>query len=293
MNTTDPENAIGDTEVEITDLDAPKTGTIPGSYTRRGQVPSLLERIWMNLAVIAGIALLVILVLGNVLHTSESAQEAKATISATHPRFLSVADGIAYASSPDGTVMALRASDGFLLWRHEGQTAVEVSTTVVDGVVFLALQTFENDVRAVKVDALRTSDGSLLWSRTLPSASSPLAQLTIVNGIVYAMSAVEGLDALRASDGSLLWHYTPRSPFVLTLSVADGVVYAGTQDGHMDALRASDGFPLWQYTSLIPPSSVPPVVADGLILITLQDGSMTALRASNGALLWHRTMNRE
>ena len=213
MNTPDSENARGDTEVEITDLDAPKTGTIPGSYTRRGQVPSLRERIWMSLAVIAGIALLVILVLGPVPHTSVPAQVARATIPAAHPWFLSVADGIAYASSPDGTVMALRARDGLLLWRHEGKTAVEESTTVADGVVFLALLTFENDVRAVRVEALRASDGSLLWFRTLPSDSSPLVQLSIVNGIVYARSAVVGLDALRASDGSLLWHYTPGTPF--------------------------------------------------------------------------------
>jgi hypothetical protein len=49
LNTPDLEQANGETEVNITDLDAPQTGNIPGSETRRGQVPVLRARLWMRI----------------------------------------------------------------------------------------------------------------------------------------------------------------------------------------------------------------------------------------------------
>ena len=287
LNTPDPEQANGETEVTITDLDAPQTGHVPGSATRRGHVPVLPARLWMRIALLGGTVLLVLLILAQVPHPYEPAAMGGGTLPAAPYLSLSSADGIAYASSPDGMVWAMRVRDGFLLWHHAGRGAVEALTTIADGVLFLALRAFENGASAMIVEALRASDGFLLWSRTLPSDAPPPVQLTLVNKIIYIRAEVEQIDAFRASDASMLWHAASGTPFVSIPSVADGVVFASTQDGHLDALRATDGFPLWQSSSLIPPSSVPPVAVNGIVLITLQDGSMEAFRARNGALLWH------
>ena len=124
LNTSDPENAAGgDTGVEITDLDSPPgVGKVPGG-TGRSLRLSPRGRAWMSIAVVAGIALLVNVVLGSLPRTAEPTKVAQVTVpplQAGHALFLSVVDGIAYASSPDGTVTALRAREGFLLWRHEG-----------------------------------------------------------------------------------------------------------------------------------------------------------------------------
>src|SRR5216683_458620 len=291
LNTPDPENAAGDeTEVEITDLDSPTgTGNLPGRSTRRRLAPSPRERVWMSIAVIEGIVLLVVVVLVSLPRTPEPATVARVTVlpqSAVHPFSLSVDDGIAYASSPDGTVTALRVSDGFRLWRYEGGKVGETSTTVADGAVFLCTLTFDNDTLTVRVDALGASDGSPLWSHTLPVNAPAPIQLAVVAGILYVSSGTDSIDTFGARDGSLLWHYTSHRSLASMPSVVDGVVYVSTEDGHVFALRASDAFPLWQSTSLFPSSSASPTVADGIVYLNLQDGGLEALRASNGALLW-------
>src|SRR5260370_12138752 len=134
LNSPDPENVTGDeTEVEITALDSPtRTGNLPGRSTRCRLDPSLRDRVWMSIAVIEGIVLLVVVVLASLPHTPEPATIARMTVlpqSAVHPFSLSVDDGIAYASSPDGTVTALRVSDGFPLCRYEGRNDAETAPT--------------------------------------------------------------------------------------------------------------------------------------------------------------------
>lgn len=287
LNSPDPEQANGETEVNITDLDAPPMGNVPGSETWRGHGPMQHARLWMRIALLGGALLLVLLILLQVRHPFQPAARGGATLPAVHALPLSSFDGIAYASAPDGRVWAIRVRDGFLLWHHAGRGAVEALTTVADGVLFLALRAFENSATVMIVEALRANDGILLWSRTLPSDAPPPVSFTVVNKIIYLRAEVEQIEALRAGDGSVLWHATSRTPFVSTPSVADGVVFASTQDGHLDALRATDGFPLWQSAALIPPSSLPPVAVNGIVLVTLEDGSMQAFRTRTGALLWH------
>ena len=226
MNTPDSENATGgDTEVEITDLDAPKTSKVPGRYTRRRREPSPRERAWMSIAVIEGIVLLAVVVLVSLPHApTRVARVTAPTLPANHPLSLSVVDGIAYASSPDGTVTALRVSDGSLLWHHAGSDTGEASTSVADGMVYIASLTFENAAFTVTIDALRAVDGSPLWSRTLPADTPTPIQLTVVSRVVYVSSGANSFDALRASDGSLLWHNSSRTPLSSMTSVVDGVV---------------------------------------------------------------------
>ena len=285
LNTSNPENTKeGETEVDVTDLVSPhKTGKIPGRFTSWNLVPSFRTRTWMTIAIIAGIVLLVVAVLGSLLHMPKA-------VPITHisyPVTLSVVDGICYTYSTNGVVTALRVSDGLLLWRHAAGRAGEESITVVDGIIYLApVLPYDSKATTVTVDALRASDGSRLWSHTLPKDLATSLEFTAANGVVYVMSEANTIDALRASDGSLLWHYTSGMPFVSLPSVANGVVYAGTQDGHLYALRASDGFVLWKYTSLVSPAPLPSVVANGMVYLNLQDGSMNVLRADNGVLLW-------
>ena len=282
----DPEHAAGgETEVEITDLDS---GKVSGRSTRRR--PSFRARAWMSLAVIAGLALLVAAVLVGVSHLPKAGRMTAPPVHINYSVSLSVVDGICYATAPNGVVTALRVNDGSLLWRHAGGKAGEESVTVVGGVIYLTpLLPPDSTATTVTVEALRASDGSPLCSRTLPTDAPASFQLTVVNRVVYVLSAVERIDALRASDGSLLWHYTSRTPFVSLPSVADGMVYVGTQDGHLSALRASNGFPLWTYTSLTPPQPLPPVVADGMVFLNQQGGGMDVLHADTGVLLWRYT----
>ena len=284
LNIPDPEHAAGgELEVEITDLDSGKGA---GRSTRGNGLPWFRARAWMSIGMIGGIALLVVVVLVSALHVPKATRVIP-PVQISYPVSLSVVDGVCYATAANGVVTALRVSDGALLWRHVGGKTSEESATVVDGVVYLVpLLPSDSAATTVTVDALRASNGSPLWSRTLPRDSPAFIQLTVVNSVVYVSSEADTIDALRASDGSLLWSYTSRMPAAST--VADGVVYLSTQDGHLYALRASDGFLLWTYASLTPQSFFP-VVADSMVYLNLQGGGMDVLRAGTGVLLWRYT----
>jgi outer membrane protein assembly factor BamB len=291
LQTPDPEFAAEDeNEVEFTDLDSPTgTGKPPKRFASRWKVRLFRTRTWMNIAIIAGIVLLAFTVLVNGLHVPKSARVTVQPVQINYPVSLSVVNGICYAFAPDGVVTAFRLRDGALIWRHVGKTQGEESEAVVDGVIYLAPDLFiGSHATTVTVDALRARDGSQLWSRTFPTDSPGTFQLTVVNKVVYVMSAAERIDALRATDGSLLWHYSAHSSFVSLPAVANGMVYAGTIDGHLYALRASDGFPLWTYTAS-PAQPLFPVVVDGQAYLTLQGGGMDVLRADTGVLLWQYT----
>jgi outer membrane protein assembly factor BamB len=292
LYTPEPEHGTeSEAEVEISDLDSiPESGNIFGKSKGRSKAPSLRKRTWMSIAVIAGIAVLVLAVLASVLYLPKAAKVLQTPLPINYPVSLSTTDGICYATSTNGVVTAFRVNDGVLLWRHaSGKTGIR-SASVVDGVIYLIpLLPPDSNATTFTIEALSASKGSLLWSRTLPTDSPSSLQFTVVNGVAYVRSGAATIDALNASDGSLLWHYTSPTVFVSLPSIANGVIYVGTQDGHFLALRDSDGFLLWTYLSLNPLQPVPSVMADGMVYLSLQSGSMDVLRATTGVLLWRYT----
>lgn len=157
-----------------------------------------------------------------------------------------------------------------------------VYITIANGIAYAGAST--------AVDALRTSNGSLLWRSTIDGAVGD--QPVVADGVVYVISSTDitaSLYALRESDGSQLWHYTSNGPEMSTPVVDNGVVYLGTQEDKVLALRASSGTLLWQYSDngvgLLSPDLV-----DGVVYVTANDekpGNIYALRASDGRLLWH------
>jgi len=199
---------------------------------------------------------------------------------------LSVADGIAYATSKDGTVTAVRVNNGSLLWRHRLKEAVEESATVTNGVVYIASVTAAKNSLFLTLNTLHTSNGSLLWSHTFSIDAPTLLQLTVIDQEIFISTNVESL-AVRVRDGSLLWHDIIPTELVEAPTVFNGVVYVCTQDGSVNALRASDGSTLWQYKAKLSFGSSLPVVVDGMVYMFLEDGSIDAVRTSNGSLLWH------
>jgi outer membrane protein assembly factor BamB len=95
------------------------------------------------------------------------------------------------------------------------------------------------------IEALRASDGSLLWQYTSPSPPlsgiSPLVMLGS-DGMVYVITEDEALYVLRSSDGSVFWHTKAGE---IILGIAAGVAYVSTPGGGLDTLRARNGSWLW------------------------------------------------
>lgn len=195
MGTPEDEQTRNDSDVEMTDLDPPGTARkMLGIRIIEGQRLSFQAR-WflLLLTIMGGVAFLF-------LWPPKTPQVAKEThpvgtpvvhLPTFAPRSLSLLDGVIYITAADGSVHALRTSDGSLLWRHPGLVdAYPVASA--NGVVFLLEQ------QSGTVDALRISDGTLLWQRR------GLGGPDVENGLVF-VSEETTVKALRASDGTVVW----------------------------------------------------------------------------------------
>jgi outer membrane protein assembly factor BamB len=151
------------------------------------------------------------------------------------------------------------------------------------------------------VDAVRISDGAVLWHYTMSkeNGSNWANWLSIENGTVYVGTYVDEdnsyIYALRSSDGSLLWRqamyrglsanaYVSKGVIYIASFINDGSINAGS--GAVYAMRASDDSQLW-YHPMYWVVYNPPLLVGATIYVSTAGGEVYAFQASNGSLLWH------
>ena len=188
-----------------------------------------------------------------------------------------IIDGVVYIGSTYGTVYALNATDGSVIWNSPLGGAIHSSPAVADGLVFVGSD--DN-----KVYALYASNGTLRWSyETLGSVyPSP----TVANGLVFVGSQDNKVYALDefAEPGNYthgdthieVWRFETEADVVSSPAVAGGLVLIGSDDKKVYALYASNGTLRWSYETLgsVYPS---PTVANGLVFVGSQDNKVYAL----------------
>lgn len=194
-------------------------------------------------------------------------------------------EGTVYADASNGAILALRGVDGRRLWSYQAQSPVSGTPAVQNGLLYALLQDGS-------VIALQASSGTLLW-RTRISALAHLPGYTpLLEGSRIFLSALEPwgnvVYALRATDGRILWSHDMGSDNPLHTPVLFGsIFYLSQNDGSLDAWRASDGAHLWHYAPSF--SSIDWIISDetgGTLYIKAFDNSIAVLRSSDGKLLW-------
>ncbi len=209
-----------------------------------------------------------------------------------------VANGMVYvfAGGGIGSISALRASDGRLMWNYATNGPSGASLTVANGILYAGM---DGDIRG-GVYAFQASTGKLVWKSQ--DTGGTMAAPLVVHGIAYVASTNRSVYALNATTGALLWRYTTDYAMMAAPVVSNGVVYVGTGANSVYALRASNGSLVWhqRIDKLLYPLPNDPnglngvfvgVVDYGTVYAGSEDGYMAALRASDGALLWHRQMD--
>jgi prepilin-type processing-associated H-X9-DG protein len=193
---------------------------------------------------------------------------------------LAASSDTVYASA-GSHVYALRKSDGSLRW----------TSPIVPGGAFPPILVGVNAIYLSSPDALYAlslQDGHVLWSRKSQSchAGCVAVFMAVSDGIAYAY--MDGLYALRASDGHVIWHdpefqFTTRS-FVVT----DGTVYVPDErKGAVYALRASDGQQLHTFT-FQKDQPIEMIGALGVIYIDSGGRDVYAIHTGDNATLWHK-----
>jgi outer membrane protein assembly factor BamB len=218
-----------------------------------------------------------------------------------------VVDGVLYADSTDGKLVAIDSSSGKTLWSKSSRThgwfgwgdkkrkdAQYAGGPAVSGDL-LAVGTLDGHVYAVNA-----KDGSPRWD--VEVSSEVLASPVIVGDMVVVRTGDGRVYALDAASGQRRWVYDQGSVPLLSLRgngsllAANGVLFFGSDDGKLVALRQDNGTKLWEQ-KLASGEGRTEIDrlndADGAILLdgstlygTAYHGNLAAVDGPSGRPLW-------
>lgn len=288
MNDTQQQDNWDDEQVEIVDL--PGQAGDPAAYQKpimrlqqRASAPILLWAIRIGIVMMVCLLIYVILLQTPLLSLSRNnATQPSAKPAQTSITGISAENGYAFVNSSDGSIAAYHADTGQLAWRVHLGTAV--TYTVVSS---QAIYCFLTNGNYGLVEALRASDGKLLW--TDKDTFTGQVWMMAKDGNVYLNSELGIVYAVRGSDGQALWHFDAGMPMPFNgfLTEDNGLVSVQTSASTIFVLRASDGTVIYHYQSLLSlQNTVLPIVQNGIIYIVSTSGFVQARSSSNGGLLW-------
>ncbi len=168
-----------------------------------------------------------------------------------------VVNGVLYADSTDGKLVAIDATSGKTLWSKSSRThgwfgwgdkkrkdALYAGGPAVTGDL-LAVGTLDGHVYGVNA-----KDGSPRWEAELNA--EVLTSPVIVGDLVVVRTGDGRVYALDGTTGQRRWVYDQGSVPLLSLRgngpllVANGVLFFGSDDGKLIALRLDNGSKLWE-----------------------------------------------
>jgi outer membrane protein assembly factor BamB len=201
--------------------------------------------------------------------------------------------GVLFASTLEpGEVLALRASDGKLLWRHPLEGRTETSPLVHNGKVLVGCECGD-------VLALDPKNGKTLWS--VPTAGAVKGGVAVDKDVAFIGNYAGQLYAIRVSDGHVEWEASSQGlsfgrtgRFYSTPAVAFGRVYAGNVDGRVYSFDEDSGALAWSHSTggyvyagpaVADPPGAPPTVYIGSV-----DHNFYALDAATGEVRWQKNV---
>lgn len=233
------------------------------------------------------------------LRTTDGTQLWRYSTTSATPVFGGVVNGIVYSIEVVGDVMqgdqhvvAIRASDGRVLWRlHIESTDGQTHGTPLEGNGIVYIGTDSGAIYA-----LRIATGTIVWHvvASIQGDNKPPAigamPIEVADEVVY-VNTPQGILARRASDGALLWQkksaFLP-FPFLQAPIVNNGRVYVASSSGTIYALRTQDGSQIWQFSNT--PLTDPFIIENGLIYINVPN-KIYALREQDGQVVWQQSLD--
>ncbi len=206
------------------------------------------------------------------------------------------ADGVLYAATAFGEVVAIGAEDGSIIWRRSVGGVFRAAPAVAGRRVFVV----STDNRLIALDA---GDGELLWTHEgiVEPAGLLGAAVPAVSGelVVAAYSSGE-VFALRVENGRVAWSdslilqgrfgaRTSLSDVDASPVIDDGVVFAVSRGGSLAAIDLRSGLRLWDHE--IPSAETPWIAGDHLYVVTV-DAELVCVRRADGRIRWVTALER-
>ena len=195
-----------------------------------------------------------------------------------------------YFGAQDGTVYAINAPSGTVLWTYHADGSVKGGVSYANGILYFA----DYDGRAY---AVRARDGHQIWA-----ASTSGADLGFGSGNFYSTPAVafgrvyigntDGrVYSFAASTGQLAWAtatgaYVYSSPAVANVSGLGPTVYIGSYDGNLYAFNAQSGTVRWTHNAGGRISGSPTIGGDVVYYSNLAAKTTTGLNVRTGQVVF-------
>lgn len=145
-------------------------------------------------------------------------------------------NGWLVATDASGGVVAIRATDGELIWHVDLGSPVHAPPALADDRVYVAL----DDARVVSLDV---STGTSQWNRRL---GGPANSLLGLGGRVYAGSDDNYFYCLMASNGSVGWRWRTGADVIGQPVTDDHRIYFVSKDNVLRGLDLHSGAQRWQ-----------------------------------------------
>ena len=173
-----------------------------------------------------------------------------------------------------GILVALRLSDGSILWQSPVATSGDCGTpTVADGLVFDSTGLDGSDPAAKGVVALDASTGAVRWRYTSPTQRQAYTP-AVIDGRAFVVAEDGTVVALDAATGAVAWTTKTGAANEALPAIADGLVYVPT-NGH--TLVTLDQATAHWASGADRRCPYAPVVAHGLVLVGTNLGVLYAI----------------
>lgn len=199
-------------------------------------------------------------------------------------------DGVVYAATGYGELVALRAEDGAVIWRQRLDSPVTGAPAVEGGVVYAVGR--DGSGWAVKADT-----GRVMWTVAGPVGMTGMvgaAGPTVTDTLVIFPFASGGLTAALKKSGVQVWQAPVTGQRVgrayagVTDVTGDAVTqgdrtYVGTASGRTAAMDTSSGERIWTATE---GALNPPLVVGGSVFVVNDENRLVRLDAATGEAIW-------
>ena len=196
-----------------------------------------------------------------------------------------VVGGVVYLGSEDGTVYAIKAKTGRILWTYEAGGAVKA------GLAYSGGRLFFGDYNG-QVTALRAKDGSRIWrtgteGRSFGRSGNFYSTPAVKYGRVYLGNTDGFVYSFAARDGELAWRhhtgsYVYAAPAVARVPGTPPTVYIGSYDNHFYALDARSGKVRWRHDAGGRISGAPSVIGRVVYFSELENKTTSGLDVRTG-----------
>ncbi len=194
-----------------------------------------------------------------------------------------------YLPLAGGTIVALNAKDGQLVWRSDMGGELSASPSADESNIYVATEIIVSEgIHRASYGALRAlgrEGGVTQWMT--PLVKPVRGTITISGSRLFAGGGDGRAYAFDKKTGGVLWSIPFPSPFNSQPIVDSGRVYIGSEDGTMWALEEATGKVIWKYRTqgAIRGNAV---ATRKSVYFGSSDGYVYALKADKGKLDWRK-----